>query len=70
MSAFELFRQLKSYHVKFGSEKEWAVVYSAIFEMADAPYTTFVKLGYFRKCKGPVARFQDIPSEFKVSKPP
>jgi len=70
MDAIELFMQLKRFYVETGDEKEWALVYSALFEMPEAPYTTFIKLGYFRRCIDAVQRFQDIPSEYKISRSP
>lgn len=66
MDAITLFTSLKSSHIKTGDEKEWGKVYSSLFEMPNAPYTTFIKLGYFRRCKGAVERFQDIPNEYKT----
>ena len=70
MDAIALFMQLKRFYVATGDDAEWARLYSALFEIPDAPYTTFIKLGYFRRCTGPVQRFQDIPSEYKISKNP
>jgi len=70
MDAIALFVQLKRLYVETGDEKELARVYSALFEIPDAPYTTFIKLGYFRSCSSHVQRFQDIPSEFKISRTP
>lgn len=66
MDPIELFRELRRFYIESGDEKEWAEAYSALFEIPNAPYTTFIKLGYFRGCNGPVQRFQDIPSEYKT----
>jgi hypothetical protein len=66
MEAITLFKNLRDLNLKDGNEKEWGKVYSMLLEIPDAPYTTFIKLGYFRKCKEAVQRFQDIPSEYKT----
>lgn len=70
MDALALFRQLKQFYIEFGDEEEWGEVYSTLLEIPDAAYTTFIKLGYFRRCSGPVQRFQDIPSHFHAVKSP
>jgi hypothetical protein len=70
MDAIALFERLKKSYIKTDNEEEWKHLYSALLEIPDAPYTTFIKLGYFREresCKNPVQRFQDIPSEYKIS---
>ena len=70
MAAIALFNRLKQSCVETGEDSEWGRVYSSLFEMPDAPYTTFTRLGYFRQRSAPIERFQDIPSEFKFSKSP
>lgn len=66
--AITLFTRLKRKYVLTGQDSEWARLYSALFEIPDAAYTTFIKLGYFRNCRKPVQRFQEIPAEYKLSR--
>jgi hypothetical protein len=69
MDAIALFERLEQRCIRAGDEERKSL-YSALFEIPDAPYTTFIKLGYFRECerqKSPVQRFQDIPSKYKIS---
>ena len=70
MDAISLFNSLKDNTILTGDDKEWGRVYSSLLEMPNTPYTTFIKLGYFRNCGGPIQRFQDIPTEYKTSKNP
>jgi hypothetical protein len=67
--ALALFNRLRSLRsIGTGGQREWAPVYSALFEIPDAPYTTFIRLGYFRSLRAPVQRFQEIPSKYKIWK--
>lgn len=65
MSALDLFNKLNRFHNPI-DEKSWGTLYSNLFEMPNPPYTTFIKLGYFRNCEGPIDRFQDIPEHYKI----
>jgi hypothetical protein len=70
MDAFMLFTELKNLWIKKGDEKEWGNLYSSLFEIPDAPYTTFIKLKYFRECNEAIQRYQDIPANYKTYKSP
>lgn len=39
-------------------------MYSALLELSNPVYTNFIKLEYFRNCRGIVDRFQDIPEKY------
>ena len=66
MNALSFFHHLKSLYNGLEHEKDWAYLYSSLFEIVNAPYTTFIKLKYFRECQDIVQRFQDIPDEYKT----
>ncbi|MBU0971605.1 MAG: hypothetical protein KKC20_13205 [Proteobacteria bacterium] len=72
MSAVTLFKSLKETYIQDADdgELEWKRLYSGLLEIPDAHYTTFIRLSYFRQCKGAVQRFQEIPDLYKIYKSP
>jgi len=70
MDSISLFQKLKSFNGFDGSTKSWGTLYSSLFEMPNAEYTSFTKLGYFRNVSEPIKRFQDVPDHYKTPNDP